>query len=187
MGNDLGKTDSTRNNIWKLWVSQGVLKTILLQAVCKSTVYSKQSTKQHWKQRCTVYRSNSMSSAFTHNHKGTGIISAVVLAGPSWTALSGRCCSPLADNGFRASINAPELFSAPSQQGWPCSVWKRFHHCLHQCSSCFHHLHSCNQHLKTSTDRASNHHWPVIRAKPEAFNQQHVHWDCVGFSLTNKM
>jgi len=40
-----------------------------------------------------------------------------------------------------------------------------------------------HQYLKTSTDRASNHHGPVAGA----FNQQHVYLACVGLSLTNKM
>lgn len=143
MGHELEKTDTTRNNIWKLWVGQGILKTTPSQAVCKSTVYSKQPAKQHWERCCTAYLSNKMPLAFTRNHKRTGssrLLSQLAHLGP---VLSGRCCSPFADNGFRASINTLELFSAPFQQGWPCLVWKRFQHCLHQCSSCFHHLHSC--------------------------------------------
>lgn len=143
MCNELEKKDTTRNNIWKLWPGQDVLKTTPLQAVCKNTICSKQPAKLHWKQCCTAYLTNKMPLAFTHNPRQTGssqLSSQPAHPGP---VLSGRSCSPLLDKGFRVSINTPELFSAPSQQGWPCSVWNWFQHCLHYCSSCFHHLHSC--------------------------------------------
>jgi len=143
MDNELEKKSTTRNNIWKLWVGQGVLKTMPSQAVCKSIVYSKQPAKQHWKRCCTAYLSDEGPLAFTHNCKRSGssqLPSRLAHRGP---ILSSRCCSPFADKGFRESINTPELFSVPSPQAWPCSVWKRFQHCVHQSLGCFCPLHGC--------------------------------------------
>lgn len=143
MDNDLEKKVTTKNNVWKLWVGLGVWERRPSQADCKSTVYRKQPSKLHWKRCCSAHLSNKMPLAFAHHHKqreSFQLSSQLACPGP---ILQGRCCSPFAGNGFRASVNTPELFSAPSQQGWSCLVWKWFQHCLYQCSSCFHHLHSC--------------------------------------------
>lgn len=156
MDNDLEKKVTTKNNVWKLWVGLGVWERTPSQADCKSTVYRKQPSKLHWKQCCSAHLSNKMPLAFTHHHKqreSSQLSSQLACPGP---IVQGRCCSPFAGNGFRASVNTPELFSAPSQQGWSCLVWKWFQHCLYRCSSCFHHLHSCTNIWKQAqTKRAT--------------------------------